>query len=311
MGDKLGGCVILLNKNKWLIKNKPFLSIRRFLSLIFLLSKRALGLDVSFNPPLKGKYEEIDVFMPTIEKDLEMLELSVMSIRKYSLNPIKDIYIVGPKKSKKIKELSDRLSCKFINEEDVLSFKKEDINYFYKGYSRNGWVYKMLLNLYSDEVCKSKNILILDSDTIFIYPQLFIYKGRPIFNLSDEFHAPYYIANERILGIKHKSSRSFITHYMLFDRTALKKMRKYIENKHHDKWYSVIIDNIYRRSGSGFADYEIYGDFYTQLFKKPYIINYWSNVSHTISSKKDLDLIINRSKDRFRSVSLHHYKENF
>jgi|688.fasta_scaffold198799_2 hypothetical protein len=301
----------MLNIKKWLLPKRPILSLRRLFSLMYLLLKRLLKADISFNPPKIQKFETIDVFMPTIEKDSFMLENSIKSVLKYSLNPIANVYIIGPAKSNNLKKIAKKLNCIYVEEESVFSFKKESINYFYKGYSRNGWIFKMLLNLYSDKISASKNILILDSDTVFISPQIFVYKQKPLFNLSDEYHEPYYYANLRILGVKHKISRSYITHYMLFNSDALKELRMFIEKKHNCKWYEAIIKNIYRQSGSGFADYEIYGDFYTQIYKKPYILNYWSNKSLTIGNKLQLNDIIKKYRMQYRSVSLHHYKENF
>ena len=45
---------------------------------------------------LIGSKESIDVVIPCIEKDLQILPLCLQGIRKNIDNPVKDIYIVAP-----------------------------------------------------------------------------------------------------------------------------------------------------------------------------------------------------------------------
>lgn len=187
-----------------------------------------------------------------------------------------------------------------------------DINYFYNGFNKSGWIYKMLLNLNADKICKQSHILVLDSDTLFIKPQTFIYKDKILFNVSDEYHAPYFRANEKILGIKHNTSRSFITHYMLFDARTLKKYRNSLRKRWGREWYRAIIDNLDKSTAMAFADYESYADFYITNNPKKYELDYWSNLSYEIDSLDKLDKIIEYalSKGIYKSVSLHNFQIN-
>ena len=300
-----------LPNDSWLIKDMPLLSFRRFAGLAYLRVKRRLGIDHSFSNNLISKVP-IDIFMPTLEKDSAMLGKAIDYARKNIKHPISNIYIIAPGNSSRLKKIAQHKKCIFIDEKNILNINKSDINYFYNGFDKSGWIYKMLLNLNADKICKQEHILILDSDTLFIKPQTFIYKGKVLLNMSDEYHIPYYSANKKILGIKHKTSRSFITHYMLFDSNALKEYRNSLEKSWRKEWYKAIIDNIDKSTAMAFADYESYADFYITNNPGKYELNYWSNLSYEIDSLHKLDQVIEYALSRgiFNSVSLHNFQKN-
>lgn len=300
-----------LPSSAWLIKGMPLLSTNRFVNLVYLKSKRKIGTDHSFLNNLSSDVT-IDIFMPTLEKDSTMLGNAIDYARKNIKHPISNIYIVGPSNSDKLKKIAKEKSCIFVDEKNILNIDKKEINYFYNGFNKSGWIYKMLLNLNADKICKQNNILVLDSDTLFIRPQTFIYKDKVLFNMSDEYHPPYYRANKRIFGIKHNTSRSFITHYMLFDSRVLKKYRNYLESKWHKKWYRAIIDNLDKSTAMAFADYESYADFFIVNNPRKYELNYWSNLSYEIDSLNKLDKVIEYALSRgiYNSVSLHNFQKN-
>jgi hypothetical protein len=290
----------------WYIPGRPVLSLRRLASLLYFWMKRKAGRDYSFNPPGESSVS-IDVFMPALEKDADMLDLSLASVRQYVWHPIGAMYVIGPQKSQRLRAVAKKHSAIFIEEETVLPIDKAAIDYVAEGINRNGWIYKMLVNLASDTISKSRYILILDADTCFIAPQIFLYRGRPLFNVSNEYHQAYFTANKRLLGLRHKPSRSFITHYMLFDAHILQQLRHDIENRWNKPWYQAIIDIIDKSQVSGFADYEVYGDYYLTKGRPRPIVNYWSNVSLTVDSFDQVDEIITTAQPYFRSVSLHSY----
>lgn len=297
----------ILKLDSWYTKSNPMLSLRRLFYISYLSIKRKLHLDYSFYPPEESKVP-IDVFMPTVEKDARMLNYAISGIKKNVKHPISNIYIVAPKNAIKVKEIARKNKCIFVDEASIIPLKKRDIKYVHEGENRGGWVFKMLLNLSADSICKEENILIVDSDTVFIRPQIFIYKGKPLFNLSSWYHQPYYDANRRLIGLEHTLSLSFITHYMLFNGSVLKELRKTIEQKSDNTWYSAIVKNIDTKESSGFADYEIYGDFYKSRLKLPCILNRFSNESMNIVNFKEINTIIDEKSNKFSSVSMHNYE---
>ncbi len=296
----------LFPRKAWYLKGRVVLSIRRLVYLVYLRLKRKLGQDYSFSIPEESSVP-IDIFMPTLEKDATMLKHAIDYARLNIKHPISNIYVVSSGDSKVLKKLAKDKDCVYIEEKDVLpGLEKKYINYSYNGFDKNGWIYKMLLNLNAHNVCKEDNILVLDSDTLFILPQILLYKNRPLFNLSDEYYDPYYQANKHILGVPHKLSRSFITHYMLFNRDVLASMHKHLEDKWNKPWHMAIIDNLDKSTPMAFADYESYGDYYLAKGPNRPHLNYWSNLSGKLKDFH-LDSFIELALKAkvFRSISLH------
>jgi hypothetical protein len=296
-----------IDKGAWYLPGRPWLSLRRLVSLVYLRLKRKFGHDLSFDPPGKSS-TPIDLFIPALEKDADMLEVALTAAKEKIWHPIKNIYIISPSTSARLQAIAKRHGAQFVAEDSIIPYKKERIDYQVGELNRNGWIYKMLINLAADTVAKSRYILVLDADTCFVAPQIFVHQGRPLFNLSNEYHQPYFDATERLTGLKHHLSRSFITHYMLFDAEVLKQLRHDIEERWQKPWYEAIVGSIDKTESSGFADYEIYGDYYLRSGKPKPILNYWSNESLTVDSFDELDTIIERVRPAFRSVSLHNYK---
>lgn len=304
--DKVKG---IAPKKSWYLPGRPILSLRRFCFMFLLKWRRKQGLDYSYKMPQESNVP-IDVFMPTLEKDAYTLNLAIDYLRKNVKHPISNIYIVSAEKSKKLKKLAAEKKCIFVDEKSVLDIDKQSINYSFNGFDKNGWIYKMLLNLNANKVCKERHILILDSDTLFILPQIFIYNDRPLFNLSDEYHQPYFDANKNILGIPHKISRSFITHYMLFDSQVLDEYHASLEERWSEPWYMAIIHNLDKSTAMAFADYESYGDFYLKRHPRQYYLNYWSNASHELKDISPEKLVKKALKHKvYRSVSLHTFSK--
>lgn len=306
----IGKTRILLRRvsraQQWHIQGKLVLSARRFIKFLYYKFRRTLRLDTSFYCPGESSVR-IDVFMPTVEKDAPVLPYAIAGLKANVKHPISAIYIVAPKNAKEVRRIAEENGCIFVDEANVLPISKDSIDYVHDGENRGGWVFKMLLNLYADTICNEKNILILDADTVFIRPQIFIYKGKPIFNESPYYHKPYYEANMRLFGLGHPSSMSFITHYMMFNSDALVKLRSAIESYSKAPWYSAIIGSIDTTESSGFADYEIYGDFYRNMLKNPSILNYWLVYDRQIAALGEVKETLATFTDRYGAVALHNY----
>lgn len=300
-----------LPSRSWHLAGKPLLSGRRLISLAWLKTKRKLGYDHSFTYTEDSKVP-IDVYMPTLEKDAYMLEYSIDHVRKNIRHPISNIYVVASGKSRKLRDLCKKKKCVFVDEKSVINIDKADINYAFNGQNKNGWIYKMLLNLAANEVCKEETILILDSDTLFIAPQVLIHDGKPMFHLSDEYHPPYFAASKNIVGVPHKSIRSYITHYQVFNAKVLEEMHQELEERWGKKWYLAIIERMDRSTAMAFADYESYADYYIARHPGKYELNYWSNVSFEIDQLPKMDEWIKQEveAEMHRSISFHTYLQN-
>jgi SAM-dependent methyltransferase len=290
----------------WQIQGRPLLSFRRLLSGIFHQTRRALGLDYSFSPPGPSSVP-IDIFITAVEKDIAMLKRCVVHARENILHPIGGIYVVAPRDSAPIQEVARQLNCSFISEDSVIALTKDTIEYRVDGRDRSGWLLQQLLKLSADRVCQNRYILILDSDTCFLGPRVFLHNDRPLFDLSAEYHETYFAMNQRLLGLQRRISRSFITHYMLFDAEVLERLRSDIERKWERPWYQAILDCKDNKEALCFSEYELYGDYYRRHGPKRPILNSWSNKSQLFISDDHISWVIERAYRSYRSVSFHNY----
>lgn len=247
----------------------------------------------------------LDLFIVSIDKDFDMLPEVIFFAKLNILHPIDNIYICS-RPSEKVLQICNNNGCIFIDENNF-PFKKDKIDYFPLGVDRRGWLFQQLLKLNSNEVCDNENILILDSDTIFIRPIKFIENGKFVLSCSDEFHQPYREAFKKILGFIPKSEFSFVSHYMLFNKKKLQLLKQHIENKNNKVWFKAIIDSASTESTSGFSEYETYGNFIEEFFPEEMLKIYWFNKSFPRNNLKKFLLKNRETKQFIQSVSFHSY----
>ena len=244
----------------------------------------------------------IDVVIPTIEKDLDVLPYSIAGVKKNIRHPIGALYIVAPK-SEKIMKFCLQENCTFIDESSLLSINQSDIQYDVNGLNRSSWIYQQFLKWSGSKFCKNTNYLIVDSDTVYVRPQVFEYNGKTVFNCSDEYHKPYFDVYERLLGEQTKFPFSFTSHQMLFNIDILNELKDKIEFHTKMKWYLGILENIDKRKVSSHSDYETYGQYYYSHYRRKMIIEYWYNLSRPRVELADYDFT--SSDFPFKSISFH------
>lgn len=248
----------------------------------------------------------IDIVVPTVEKDLDVLPYSVAAIKKYIRHPIGMIYIVAPV-SKKIEDFCLKEDCQYIDERSVLSIKKSDIHFKINGLDRSGWFYQQFLKWSGSRFCSNKNYLVVDSDTIYVKPQVFEYNGKIVFNCSDEYHKPYFDIYERLLGQKTSFPFSFTSHQMLFNVDILNEMKSRIESHTKMKWYMGILSNTEKNKISGHSDYETYGQYFYSIYRKHMIIEYWYNLSLPRTELVNFDFA--KQYLQYKSISFHSWNK--
>lgn len=249
------------------------------------------------------KKYSIDIVIPVIEKDLEMLELVVSSCKKNILHNIENIFVIAPQQDIIVTECN-RLNIEFINENDILPITKKDIVYNVDGNDRSGWIYQQLLKLNCDEISKSKYILLMDSDTVWIRPRKFIDKNEKlILDWSDEFHNTYRETYNKIMGTKPKSCVSFVAHCMIIDRHKIKELKKHIEKNNDNIWFEAILNNLPKDENSSFSEYETYGNFVLENYKNDIVLEYWFN--NSLKRKYINEIYNEENKQKYKSLSFH------
>lgn len=247
---------------------------------------------------------KIDILIPAIEKDLGTLPYVIDAARKQVKHPIGDIIIVAPRR-KRIIELCLKKGCKFVDEDTVLPITKKHINYRSKKWERSGWLFQQLLKLNGDTVCKSDFYLVMDADTVLIRPHIFRKGHKTVFYCRNWTQPEYYKTYLKLLKKKPSSRLSFVTHYMLFEKTKLKQLKNTIEANHQVSWYSAILRNINKTKPYGFSEFETYGNFLYSKFPKGWIQKQALNKSLNINAGQIPKSTIQKLSAKYRSISFH------
>ncbi|GGF65736.1 hypothetical protein GCM10010912_08480 [Paenibacillus albidus] len=202
----------------------------------------------------------IDVLIPAIEKDLETLPYVIDAVRTHVKHPIGRILIVAPRRQRML-DFCRAKNCTFIDENSVLPLTKKDIHYRSKTWERSGWLFQQLLKLNGDRLCTADFFLVIDADTVLITPHRFRLNGKTLFYSRNWSQPEYFKTYRKLMGRKAPSAASFVTHYMLFERTKLARMKQEIEAKHHKPWYLAILHSMNRSKQFAFSEFETYGNY--------------------------------------------------
>ncbi len=211
--------------------------------------------------------DPIDVVIPCDEKDLLTLDLCIDGIRK-QCKQVRRVIVVSQKKLTDKAEWFDERLYPFQKADIALAIFNGDIkaarNYM-SGWNRLGWIYQQLLKLYAPYVIPeiSSNVLVLDSDTIFLNPVQFINsEGEPYFTAAGEHIEPYFEHMKCLLPwLKRETSYSGICHHMLFQKCVLDDLFHLIEEQHHKTPWKAISGCITSYGWACLSEYEIYFNF--------------------------------------------------
>jgi hypothetical protein len=250
----------------------------------------------------------IDVLIPAIEKDLGTLPHTIDGIRKYVRHPIGRIIVISPDSSK-IKALCRRKGCHFVNETTVLPITKKDIHYGTKKFERSGWLYQQLLKLGGSSVSSEKFYLTMDADTVLIRPHRFrTVAGKTIFYCRNWSQDEYFRTYRKLLGRNRSAPSSFVTHYMLFERSQVSKLKRTIEAKHRTPWYNAILRSMDKTRNFAFSEFETYGNFLYSQDAGRIVLKKAMNKSLPTSFGKLSSSRIKKLASKYRSLSFHQRK---
>ena len=253
------------------------------------------------NSPTKTQCN-IDVVIPLIAKDIKIAQICVQSLKKYSLNPVQNIFIVSPADSQII-DFCTSNQLKFIDEDSILPISKEEIKKLIKQKNRVGWFIQQLIKLNSETIPNlAEKYLVFDADTVLCQKQFFYNEKFTVLKFSDEFHFLYRLTNYKILKKVNLLPVSFIAHHMVFEKSILISLKKHIQHIHTENWFNVIldkgIDNNYF-----FSEYELYAQYVLAKFPARYKKQYWFNNNNNFDNHYD----INIKGSFYQSISYHNY----
>jgi len=241
----------------------------------------------------------IDIVIPIIEKDLSTVVQTVNTARAFVMHPINKIYFVGPNSSK-IKQVAKELNCEFIDESTVL----ENFNYIMKKYG--GWFVQQFLKLEASKFVDCDHYLVIDADTVYLRPQIFIEEQKYLVNVQWEPKVNRKIFTQQVLKDDKFYYYDFVTHQMLFSKKILNNLKMYVETLHGQPWDQVLFKLIDQDSQRGFSEYDIYQAFLTQHsgVKFKFISN--ANMSAPENFVHNIEFFKQAYAPNYKSINLHH-----
>jgi hypothetical protein len=215
-----------------------------------------------------------NIIIPVIYRDYSFLKTTIRYVEKY-LTP-NNIYIITDIRFMRFLPtaiLNDD-KCIVVDENKLLEgMTLEQLNKLFLGVGRvkmrAGWYFQQFLKMAFalSEYCDTDFYLSWDSDTIPLRKiDFFNENGKPYFTMKSEFHKPYFVAIERLLGITNTNTRSYIAENMLFNKDIMVELLSRIQSNNQlkgDFWYEKIIYAIEPETVSpmGFSEFETYGNY--------------------------------------------------
>lgn len=195
--------------------------------------------------------------------------------------------------------------------ETIFPFTIKDVELIHQTSGRNGWYLQQLLKLYSG-ICIPNILnryLVIDSDTFFIKPTIFIdAQNKCLYNYGTEYHTPYFDHMKRLHSSfeKMENNKSGICHHMIFETQYIKEIFDMVEELHNGPFWQVFLHKVdkYHIPFSGASEYEIYFNYMLKVHADKIIIRKleWNNC---VSNIDTIDSITNVDY-----ISHHHYMRN-
>lgn len=260
---------------------------------------------------------EIEVIFASKLEDIQILGLAVNSVIKNSINPISRIVIAVPENQ--VKSTSEY----FLNSNhkkiiEVMSENKlvpqsaiELINK--RCPERFGWILQQILVASFILSTKSENVLVVDSDTLIIRPQVWIDKSKKqILMPTFELHSPYYDFF-RYVSTKYPTPRfSFVSHHMLVQTSIFREVYEVFGGDVYTALEQALSFSDLTNNSPFDLKYEIYAQYLINNYKDQVSFVKWANLS---CSREELASVIDgkRTTEEFgrlyNSISLHHWNQ--
>ena len=210
------------------------------------------------------------VVIPLAEKDLDVAERSIASVRRFLRHPI-DRIVAPSQSSRAIEQFCRRYDVEYIDEQTVLSANALNFNY------RKGWIRQQLLKLTACSYLDGENFLVIDADTVFARELSFFEGSKQILWTADDLVEDYHPFTQEMIGVVRRHPYSFVTHCMLFQRPLLLELQRIIEERFNMNWVDAILKSIRTGTSAGMSEYELYAHFILKYHPDAFVTKYWYN----------------------------------
>jgi FkbM family methyltransferase len=233
--------------------------------------------------------DAFDVVIPVGPNDISVLEKQIEYTKKNIIG-YRNIYLICFDPTIYIE------GCITINE-NIFPFTLESVSTILgkaedNGWriERNGWYLQQLLKLYAGKVIPGilERYLVIDSDTFFLKPTIFIENNKCLYNYSNEYHTPYFRHMNLLYDGLEKvdRSKSGICHHMIFETKYINELINIIEEKHNNKFYNIFLKLVLEtnnevKNTNCASEYEIYFNYMLKYHSDKIIIRplKWCNSS--------------------------------
>lgn len=182
--------------------------------------------------------KQIDIMIPSHKKDIDTLDLCIRSARE-TVEGLNEVYVVSKEK------MTD--NAIWVPETEF-PFSMGDVCDIIGKHWRTGWYYAGMIHMTSALVIPNikENVLILDSDTMFLTPTKFLDGNKTLFNVSYDTvdpRNPYYEHMWKLIpDLTKQNEYSGIVHHMLMQRDILEEMFEMVEKIHNKPFWQAYID---------------------------------------------------------------------
>ena len=215
-----------------------------------------------------------NIIIPVIYRDYSFLKTTIRYVNKY-LTP-EHVYIFTDIRFKRFlpKIILEDTNYVIVDESKLLEgLTQDNLKILFSKLGRTkigvGWYFQQFLKMAFalSDYCDTEYYLSWDSDTIPLRNiDFFNEGGKPYFTMKTEYHMPYFLAIEKLLGITKTNSRSYIAENMMFNKSIMIEMVNCIQSNSllaGNTWYEKIIYALEPESVSpmGFSEFETYGNY--------------------------------------------------
>ncbi len=228
---------------------------------------------------------QINVAIPFVEKDLEVLPYVVKSVYECVRNPVRKISLVTPAEpngvkplfSKKASEetlnklLADHAEIELLFDHQVLGDK---VWLQVLESKPGGWVIQQFVKFAVVLRDMSTPTLIVDADTVLLSPKTWIRRGNvQLLQVAYEFEPRYFDVMESFFSIRKRFGLSFVTHHTLMQPNIVAEMFPNREESIFNWWLDS--KNF---PGAFLAENESYGSYLYEKYPQLVRLGSWSNL---------------------------------
>lgn len=243
----------------------------------------------------------MDVIIPMVKKDLETAELTVETTKKLVNHKIGTIFVISPP-SPRIEAFCKKHGCKWVNEDDILpnaSIKKQ-----------GGWIIQQFLKLNADTLAHHEHYLVVDADTFFLRPQIFMKNDDTyLLNVHWDMALVRRRTTAHLLGNKTCDVYDLVPHHMFFSKKIVRAMKKHIEKRFNAPWDQAIVQEMNKdtQHRSGFSEYDLYVTYLTHFHKPKFQFMSSANITVHRNLLPHIERIIPAYAQEYKSISMHSF----